>query len=146
MIVSYIKLCLQEFLFAFYFHSWTSFGIYGIFILYLWVLFRLKFSPIWTAIFIIFTFIFVLFFILCQNLFLHNGSSVQTKVFCITQFPEFDPFPEPLCGHFRFCRQCGVAGCERVPPSPLCWYLQHCPQPLLEPFVYSQKVTFGHSF
>ena len=25
----------------------------------------------------------------------------------------------------RYCRRCGVAGCERVPPAPLGWYLIH---------------------
>ena len=39
-----------------------------------------------------------------------------------------DTFPDPVGhfrspgGHFGFCRQCGVAGGERVPPSPLGWY------------------------
>ena len=32
-----------------------------------------------------------------------------------------DTFPDPV-GHFGFCRRCGVAGAERVPPSPLGWY------------------------
>ena len=31
-------------------------------------------------------------------------------------------FPDPV-GHFGFCRQCGIAGGEQVPPSPLGWYL-----------------------
>ena len=29
----------------------------------------------------------------------------------------------PTGGHFGFCRRCGVAGVERVPPAPLGWYL-----------------------
>ena len=39
-----------------------------------------------------------------------------------------DPFPDYVChfwppgGHFGFCRRCGVAGGERVPPAPLGWY------------------------
>ena len=28
----------------------------------------------------------------------------------------------PPGGHFGFCRRCGVAGGERVPPAPLGWY------------------------
>ena len=27
--------------------------------------------------------------------------------------------------HFGFCRLCGVAGSEQVPPAPLGWYLNH---------------------
>ena len=34
------------------------------------------------------------------------------------------PFPDPV-NHFEFCRRCSVTGCERVPPSPLGWYLIH---------------------
>ena len=39
-----------------------------------------------------------------------------------------DPFLDPIghfeapCGHFGFCRRCGVAGGEGVPPVPLGWY------------------------
>ena len=28
----------------------------------------------------------------------------------------------PTGGHFGFCRRCGVAGGEQVPPAPLGWY------------------------
>ena len=31
----------------------------------------------------------------------------------------------PTRGHFGFCRGCGIAGGERVPPSPLGWYLSN---------------------
>ena len=42
---------------------------------------------------------------------------------------EVDTFPDPSAilgppgSHIGFCRRCGVAGGERVPPSPLGWYL-----------------------
>ena len=44
-----------------------------------------------------------------------------------TQNLGVDIFPYPIGyfgppgNHFRFCRQCCVAGGERVPPAPLCW-------------------------
>ena len=33
----------------------------------------------------------------------------------------------PSSRHLGLCRRCGVAGCERVPPAPLGWYLLEFP-------------------
>ena len=48
-----------------------------------------------------------------------------------------DPFSAPF-GHFGapwwpfgFCRRCGVAGGERVPPSPLGWYFLYLSEEIL---------------
>merc|ERR1712208_38932 len=49
-------------------------------------------------------------------------------------------------GHFGFCRPCGVAGGERVPPAPLGWYFSQFPlHPLFElnPQVMEKKAHSG---
>ena len=52
----------------------------------------------------------------------------KQKLLRIPKYLGVDTFPDSVghfgapCGHFGFCRRCGVAGGERVPPSPLGWY------------------------
>ena len=55
---------------------------------------------------------------------LHKSKTTQTqqKMFRAPLVPPSIAFFEPPCGNFRFCRQCGVASNERLPPFPLGWY------------------------
>ena len=45
------------------------------------------------------------------------------KTWGLTPFQTPSAILGPTGGHFGFCRRCSVAGGERVPPSPLGWYL-----------------------
>ena len=63
--------------------------------------------------------------------FSHRRSARIKKLWKLLRTPKnLQTFSDPVGhlgppgGHFGFCRRCGVAGGERVPPSPLGWYCQ----------------------